>query len=98
MVPLGVLVFVSETESAAPAGGLLQVVVEKAEKRNRRRSLSRRFLLTSLERLFRSGIRSSPLRTVSNRLSERASVPSEYVANCHVFRVYAKKASAQQLT
>ena len=36
MVPLGVLVFVSELESAAAAGGLPQVVADKAEKRNRR--------------------------------------------------------------
>ena len=36
MVPLGVLVFVSEPESADPAGELPQVVAEKAEKRNRR--------------------------------------------------------------
>jgi hypothetical protein len=36
MVPLGVLVFVSETESAASAGGSPQVVAERAEKRNRR--------------------------------------------------------------
>jgi hypothetical protein len=45
MVPLGVLVFVSEPESAASAGGMPQVVVEKAEKRNRReRSLSAVFV------------------------------------------------------
>src|SRR5262245_15998381 len=36
MVPFGVLVFVSEPESAASAGRLAQVVGGKAEKRNRR--------------------------------------------------------------
>ena len=35
-VPFGVLVFVSETESAASAGRLPEVVAGKAEKRNRR--------------------------------------------------------------
>jgi hypothetical protein len=36
MVPLGVQVFIFETESAASAGGLPQVVAGKAEKRKRR--------------------------------------------------------------
>jgi hypothetical protein len=38
MVPLGVQVFVSETESAASAGESPQVLAGRAEKRKRRKS------------------------------------------------------------
>src|SRR5262245_8008633 len=91
MVPVGVQVFIFETESAASAGRLPQVVPGKAVKRNRREnSLSAVFVNSFgaiIPLLYRKLPERDTLRNNRNFISRRKSLNSKRMAEFESFSV-----------